>query len=152
LLCPDPGIRIAFAHKGSKVRDVSVFTDYVGAVLGHPHTLLLSSQFARKPSRHRASLYRVGRQQPCLGAVTLTAPENTSLEAVKRLLNTDCQHPHLAGGAPRALDRKEFWIGLSHGRLAEDQTIISKKYDARTVVSVWHQTEIFKIFFGRAEP
>jgi hypothetical protein len=47
-------------------------------------------------------------QQPCLGAVTLSAPEGTALEAVRRILNAECHHPRLARGATRALDRQEF--------------------------------------------
>jgi hypothetical protein len=52
--------------------------------------------------------------------VTLTAAEGTVLEAVRRILNAECQHPRLACGATRALDWQKFWIGLSHGKLAED--------------------------------
>jgi hypothetical protein len=52
--------------------------------------------------------------------VTLTAPEGAVLEAVSRILYAECQHPRLASGATRALDRQQFWIGLSHGTLVED--------------------------------
>jgi len=52
--------------------------------------------------------------------VTLKTPEGTVLESIRRILDAECQHPRLARRATRALDRQEFWIGLSHGTLAED--------------------------------
>jgi hypothetical protein len=120
LLCPDRGIGIAIADEGPTVPDVPVLANYISAVLWHRDTSSIRpSQFARKPS-HRARLHRVGRQQPCLGTVTLTAPEGTALEAVRRILNAECQHPSLARRTTRALDRQEFWIRLSHDTLPED--------------------------------
>jgi hypothetical protein len=65
--------------------------------------------------------------------VTLTAAEGTVLEAVRRILNAECQHPRLACGATRALDWQKFWIGLSHGKLAEDETITRENYVPRAV-------------------
>jgi hypothetical protein len=112
---PDHGIRIALTYKGSIAPNVLVFANYIGAVLCHSDILFRPSQFARKPP-HCACLHRVGCQQPCLSTVTLTAPEGTVLEAVRRILYAECQHPRLARGATRALDRQEFWIGLSHAR------------------------------------
>jgi hypothetical protein len=53
--------------------------------------------------------------------MTLSALEGTALEAVRRILNAECQHPRLARGTTRALDRQEFWIRLSHGTIAEDR-------------------------------
>lgn len=66
------------------------------------------SVLARTEQGQTAHLHRVGCQQPCLGAVTLSAPEGTALEAVRRILNAECHHPRLARGATRALDRQEF--------------------------------------------
>jgi hypothetical protein len=54
------------------------------------------------------------------------ACESAVLKAVRGVLNLGCQHPRLAPGATRALDRKKFWIGLSHGTLAEDKTVVNK--------------------------
>jgi hypothetical protein len=120
LICPNRGICIVIAYEGSRTPDVPIFFHYIGAVLCHSEDILFwPSQFAIKPS-HRVRLHRVGCQQPCLGTVTLTAPEGTVLEAVRRILYAEGQHPRLAREATRALDRQEFWIGLSHGTLAED--------------------------------
>jgi hypothetical protein len=118
LICPNR-ICIVIAYEGSRAPDVPIFFHRIGAVLCHSDFLFRPSQFARKPSHH-ARLHRVGYKQPCLGTVTLTAPEGTVLETVRRILYAECQHPRLARGATRALDRQEFWVGLLHGTLAED--------------------------------
>jgi hypothetical protein len=97
-----------------------VFFQDIGAVLSHPATSLLPSQFARKPSR-RTGFERIRRQPSCLGMSALTAFEGAVLEAARSILNPGCHHPGLAPGAARALDREKFWIGPSHGALAEDQ-------------------------------
>jgi hypothetical protein len=59
------------------------------------------------------------------------ARESAVLKAVRGILNLSCQHPRLALGAARALDRKKFWIRLSHGGLAENRTVVNKIYDPR---------------------